>query len=360
MTDLMRDDAFITVNNAYRAHLLDTLLFDEEVKERIRESIGTAADKELRTIRLRSYIGAPASTARNTEEMIGIVYAVGSIMSGESSTRGGIVGSSTFVRAMEKARTNERVKAVVLRINSPGGSAVAADAMWQAIDRTARSKPVIVSMGDLAASGGYWIATAGDTIVADPTTITGSIGVFGMHFSIGEMLDTKLGVSSDQVATSEFADMFSALRPLRSAEKAMLGRAIDTTYANFLALVAASRGLEVEAVHAVAQGRVWTGADALEKGLVDVLGGLDVAINIAADKAGLEDRNYGILRLPRPKSLMQELEDAFLLRMGRLLGLSASPLGSDRLLHSHLDLIEEVVQLHGIPQARMPLDVTIE
>ena len=357
---LMRDDAFITVEGAYHAGLLDGLLFDEAVEKKIKARIDSTERGDLRTVRFRSYVDAPAAGPRSSNEgAIGIVYAVGTIMSGASSYGGGTLGSATFNRAMEKVREDDHVKAVVLRINSPGGSAVASDAMWQAIDQTAQVKPVIVSMGDLAASGGYWIATAGDTIVADPVTITGSIGVFGMHFSIGEMLDSKLGVSFDHVATSDYADMFSGLRPLRPAEQAMLGSIIDSTYADFLELVADSRGLEVDAVHEIAQGRVWSGADALEIGLVDLLGGMDVAIGIAADQAGLEEGTYSIMRLPRPKSLFEELEDAFMTRAARVLGISAEAFGSAR-LRSHQDLIEEVVRMQGVPQARMLLDVTIQ
>ncbi len=357
---LMREDAFITVEGAKHAGLLDGLLFDEAVEEEIKARIDSTDGGDLRTVRLRSYVDAPAAGPRSSNEgAIGIVYAVGTIMSGRSSYGGGTLGSATFNRAMEKVREDDHVKAVVLRINSPGGSAVASDAMWQAIDQTAQVKPVIVSMGDLAASGGYWIATAGDTIVADPVTITGSIGVYGMHFSIGEMLDSKLGVSFDHVATSDYADMFSGLRPLRPVEEAMLGSVIDSTYADFLELVADSRGLDVDAVHDIAQGRVWSGADALEIGLVDLLGGMDVAIGIAADKAGLEEGTYSIMRLPRPKSLFEELEDAFMVRAARVLGISPGPLGSAR-LRTHQELIEEVVRMQGVPQARMLLDVTIQ
>ena len=354
---LMRDEAFITVDDGHRVGLVDSLLFDEAVEDAIKDRIGTASEDALKTISLGAYASSAAPANTGTEGTIGIVYAVGAIVSGESNVAGGTVGSSTFGKAMQSVRDKDDVKAVVLRINSPGGSAIASNAMWQEIDKTAAVKPVVVSMGDLAASGGYWIATAGDTIVADPTTLTGSIGVFGMHFNVGEMLESKLGVTTDRVATSDYADMFSGMRPLRSEEQAMLARVIDATYSDFLNLVAESRGLDVDAVHAIAQGRVWTGADAMDIGLVDVLGGMDTAIGIAAEQGGLDPGTFRLLRLPQPKSFMDELEDALLMRVGRLLRLSVAP---PLVLEPHATLIDEVVRMHGTPQSRMLLDITIK
>ncbi len=355
---LMQEDAFITAEDAYRAGLLDTLLYDSDVKKRIRESIGTGTDSELSTTRLASYVQSAQSGSSSGRDRIGIVYAVGTILGGDGSPGSGSIGSGTFARAMESVRTDDRVKAVVLRINSPGGSAAAAEAMWQATRRTAEVKPVIVSMGDLAASGGYWIATAGDTIMADPATITGSIGVFGMHFSIGRMLESKLGITADQATTSDYADMFSGLRPLRSVEQAMLARVIDTTYSDFIGLVAERRNMDEDAVHEIAQGRVWSGADAFGLGLVDLLGNLDRAIELAAERAGLEEGSYGTLRVPRPQTLTEQLEEALLMRAGRILGLSEAHAGI-RGFRAQADLVEDMIRLHGAPQARMPLDITI-
>ena len=259
---------------------------------------------------------------------------------------------------MRSARKNKRIKAVVLRINSPGGSASASDAMWREIDLTAQEKPVIVSMGDLAASGGYWIATAADTIVADPQTLTGSIGVFGVLFNIGDALDTNLGITTDRVRTSAYADMFSGMRPLAPQERALLEQAISTTYQQFLQKVADSRGLDIEAVDEIGQGRIWSGKQALDLGLVDMLGDLDTAIAIAAEKAGLEEGTYRTRLLPRPQTFMEELNDALAAKAGQVLHhLRATP--AERALVRHARLLDQLAAMHGTVQARMPMEVTI-
>jgi len=349
---LMRDDAFITADAGHAAGLIDSLIFDEEVEKIIKDRIDASSSSDLRTISLKSYIEASDNTRFGSPDAIGIVYAIGTIISGES-TGPGTVGSTTFNEALERVRENNRVRAVVLRINSPGGSALASEAMWQEIKKTSETLPVIVSMGGLAASGGYWIATAGDTIVADPTTLTGSIGVFGMHFSVGKMMESKLGITSDQVTTGDYADMFSGFRPLRSVEQAMLESLIDGTYSDFLELVADSRDMDVEEVHKIAQGRVWTGQDAKDVGLVDVLGGLDEALAIAEEKAGLEPDSYEILRVPRPKSFLDEIEDILMARVGSVLGVTSEQTDL-------LQRVEETLRMQGVPQARLPLDITIE
>ena len=195
---LTEDPAFITAAEAHAAGLLDGLLYEDEVEARFKKRLGLTTNDDLRYVNLRAYTRVPAAEAglaTGNEGDIAVVYAVGTILSGESGTGTGTVGSATFNEALRRVRRSSRVKAVVLRINSPGGSASAADAMWREIALTAKEKPVIVSMGDLAASGGYWIATAADTIVADPQTITGSIGVFGTLFNIGGMLENKLGIN---------------------------------------------------------------------------------------------------------------------------------------------------------------------
>ena len=355
ITSTMNEGAFIAAEDALEAELLDALMFDDDVKEKIKERIDAKGD--LRTVSLSTYSSVPGSNRQGNEGTIAVVYAVGTIVTGRSSS--GTVGSDTFVDAMEDVRDNDDVKAVVLRINSPGGSALASDAMWHAIDQTAQEKPVIVSMGDVAASGGYWIATAGDTIVADPATITGSIGVFGMFFSVNEMLESKLGITTDVVSTSPYADMLSGMRPLRRGEQAMLERLIDSTYTDFLDLVADSRDMTVDAVDAIAQGRVWSGQDALEIGLVDTMGGLNAAIAIAAEKAELEEGTYRLRRLPKPPSLMEQYMDLFMLRIGPALGLGKAPL-NPQTVRQHLDLLEEAGLMQGTPQARMPLEFTIE
>ncbi len=363
-TDVQRlteDPAFLTAAEAHRAGLLDGLLYDDEVEARFKERLGLDADKSLKRVNIDAYVNVSDSEAglpTGNEGQIAVVYAVGTILSGESGAGSGGVGSTTFNKAMREARKNRRIKAVVLRINSPGGSASASDAMWREIDLTAKEKPVIVSMGDLAASGGYWIATAADTIVADPQTLTGSIGVFGLLFNIGGALDAKLGITTDNVHTSAYADMFSGMRPLSPGERALLQQAISATYQQFLQKVADSRGLDVAAVDEIGQGRVWSGKQALDLGLVDILGDLDTAIRIAAEKAGLEEGTYRTRLLPRPRTFMEELTGTLSAQGAQAWHhLRATP--AERALVRQARLLDQLAAMHGTVQARMPMEITI-
>ena len=353
VSNLMTEGELISAKDAHRAGLLDNLLHEDEVRDRLKEIIGVSED--LNTISFSRYSGAKASSTGSSSDAIAIVYAVGAIMDGSSSAYSQTLGSSTFTKAMKTARENDRVKAVVLRINSPGGTVTASDAMWREVALTAQEKPVIVSMGDVAASGGYWLATAADTIMVSPNTITGSIGVFGIHFSIGRMMDTKLGITSDRITTGPFADMFSGMAPLEPREQALLERAIDQTYQEFLSRVSDSRGMSVEDVDAIAQGRVWTGSDALDNGLADLEGGMDEAIALAAEMAQLEPDTYRIMRLPRPKSLLDEFTDSFLIRVRSIMD---SPW--DAALREQARLLEELSHMQKAPVARLPWDIEIK
>jgi len=250
------------------------------------------------------------------------------------------------------------VKAVVLRINSPGGSAAASEAMWQAIRRTAEEKPVIVSMGDVAASGGYWISTAADTIVADPLTITGSIGVIGILFNAGGLFENKIGITYDLLRTSPYADMFSGLVPPEPYEIERLQQTIMATYRTFLQKVSQARGLPVDSVDAIGGGRVWIGETAHRIGLVDVLGGLDRAIAIAAEKAGLAPGTYRIRVLPRPRMFAERLAEQLEARAVQTWrNLTASP--ATRMLEAYRPALERLRVLHSTPLARMWPEVSV-
>ncbi len=351
VANFMESGTLLSTEAAYAAGLLDGLLQSEEVEARIRDLI-EIEDDDLNTVSLDRYYPSSTSNSSNSENRIGIMIASGTIISGSSNDMNGYLGASTFQKAMKNFRNDARVKAVVLRIDSPGGSATASEAMWQAVKETSKQKPVVVSMGDLAASGGYWLATAGDTIIASPHTLTGSIGVYGMHFSIGRMLETKLGITSDEVVTSEYADMFSGMRPLRPAERAIFERSLTETYEIFLERVSENRNMTVEDVHAVAQGRIWTGQAALDAGLVDDLGNLDDAIRIAAEMANLEEGGYRLRRLPKPETLMDRYLDLLLTRIRSFL---ESPIEIQ--IREEARLLEEAVKLQGVPIARMPLEL---
>ena len=228
----------------------------------------------------------------NTDK-IAIIFAEGDIVDGEGKE--GEVGSVEFSKALRKARLDDKVKAVVLRVNSPGGSALASETIYREVVLTKKVKPVIVSMGNLAASGGYYIAAPADTIVASPNTITGSIGVFGLFFN-GQKLVNNLGVTVDTVKTNKFADIGTGSRAVTAQEREIIQREIERIYDNFITRVAEGRKMSKADVDSIAQGRVWTGADAKRLGLVDVFGGLETAVAIAAKKAKLD--NYVILPLP--------------------------------------------------------------
>ncbi|MXZ17055.1 MAG: signal peptide peptidase SppA [Rhodothermaceae bacterium] len=350
VANLMGAGELLTTEDAHAAGLLDGLLQSEEVESRIGELTGM--EGRLKTSSLSRYAPSMPRSSSSHDSTIGIIHASGTIMSGSSSDLSGILGSVSFQRDMKDFREDDDVKAVVLRIDSPGGSATASESMWQAVRETTKKKPVVISMGDLAASGGYWLATAGDTIVASPHTVTGSIGVYGMHFSIGQMLETKLGITSDHVATSDYADMFSGMRPLRPSERALFERSLNETYSTFLERVSENRDMSIEAVHEVAQGRIWTGEAALEAGLIDKLGNLDDAIALAAEMANLEEDAYRIKQLPVPETLMDQYLELFLARIKSFV---ESPIETQ--LRTEARLIEEAAQLQGTPIARLPLDI---
>lgn len=234
---------------------------------------------------------------KSSRDRIAIVFAQGEIGSGEGSDTE--IGSDRIAEAIRKAHEDDKVKAIVMRVNSPGGAVLASDIILREVIRAKEKKPFIVSFGDLAASGGYYISCMADTIVAQPTTITGSIGVFGLFFSAQDLLNNKLGIRFDVVKTHEYADFGAIDRPLRESERQYLQRYIDKFYGGFLKKVATGRSLDSLYVDSIGQGRVWTGEWGLKLGLVDVLGGLQDAIDIAAKKAGLD--SYKIVTYPEPE-----------------------------------------------------------
>jgi len=349
--DLTQSGTLLTTEDAYEHGLLDGLLHSEEVEAVLNDLIGN--DEDLNTVSLGKYTPSSDDQPSNSEGTIGIMTASGTIISGSSNDLNGYLGASSFQKSMKDFRDDDQVKAVVLRIDSPGGSATASEAMWQSVKQTSQKKPVVISMGDVAASGGYWLATAGDTIVASPHTLTGSIGVYGLYFSIGQMLETKLGITFDHVATSDYADMFSGMRPLRPSERALLQRSLEDTYEKFLVRVSENRNMTIDSVHEVAQGRVWTGDAAFEAGLVDQLGNLDDAIRIAAKMVGLQEGTYRIKRLPRAETLLDQYLDLFLTRIRVFI---ESPIETQ--IRKEAQLLDEATKFQGIPIARMPIDVT--
>ena len=269
--------------DALDKRMIDALKYEDEVEDVMREKLELDADEDIPFVSLGDYIAAKPYTPKYSENKIEVIYAEGQIVQGPSAK--GTLGSATLAEQLAEARMDEEVKAVVLRVNSPGGSALASEVMWREMELLRQQKPVIVSMGDYAASGGYYISAPADAIVADATTLTGSIGVFGMMFNAEKALQNKLGVTIDVAKTNASADMGGMFRGVTSSERAQIMKGIEQVYTTFVNHVADGRNMTFDSVDAIGQGRVWTGADGKRIGLVDQIGGLHEAIAIAADKA---------------------------------------------------------------------------
>jgi len=286
---------------AKEAGLVDDVLFPDEIGELLKEG-----GRELGRITLETYSRVGEKFAGPYRgQRVAIIYAQGPIITGESV--GSIMGGETVARWLRQARQDGRIKAVVLRIDSPGGSAVGSDYIWREVVLTRKQKPVVVSMSDLAGSGGYWIAMAANKIVAQPQTLTGSIGVLAAKFDLSGLYQ-KLGITAERLVFGEHADMFSTFRPLSAEEKTRLKEEIRWTYDQFLTRAAEGRGKSKEEIDKIGKGRVWTGKQAKEVGLVDELGGLSRALEIAKQLAGIPQREEVKLDVwPKKVSLLSLL-----------------------------------------------------
>jgi protease-4 len=278
---------------------VDALLYQDQIDDTLRNLAGA---EKLNIISLRKYSKTKADNKELSRDKIAIIYATGEIKSGKGNEQS--IGSETIAKAIKQAREDKRVKAIILRINSPGGSALASDVIWRETILAKAEKPLVVSMGDYAASGGYYIACAADSIVANPTTLTGSIGVFGVIPNFSKFYKNKLGITIDTVNTSKYADM-GVNRPLSTFEKNKIQKSVETIYTTFITHVGEGRGMSTTAVDEIGQGRVWSGYDAKKIGLIDSYGGLEKAIEIAALLAKVED--YRLISLPRKKDPFSEL-----------------------------------------------------
>lgn len=287
--------------DALQSRLVDTLCFEADVRNYLKEKY-----QGTQLMNLDKYIGNRRIEAnRKRGDAIALIYAEGDVLDGKSDGLNTAVYGDDIVKALRKATDDKDVKAIVLRVNSPGGSATASESMTHAVMEARKQKPVIISMGDLAASAGYEISCMADVIVAQPTTITGSIGVFATIPNVGKGLKDKLGLTTDTVLTNSNAASLSVMRPLSPTALNMMNRNVEDFYKVFVGRVAEGRHMDYNAVDSIARGRVWTGADAKELGLVDTLGGLDLAFSIAAEKAKLT--NYRIKVLPEEKDIWEQL-----------------------------------------------------
>ncbi len=283
--------------------LVDELFYDDQYQDDIRQRIGIKTKDKISFVKYGKY-RKTVPAQKLTDSEIAVIVADGNIVPGESEGDGDVIAGETFVEEIRKAREKEKVKAIVIRINSPGGEFRASDMMWREITQAAKEKPVIASMSDYAASGGYYMAMGCDTIVAQPNTITGSIGIFSMIPDMSGFLGNKLGVTFDEVKTGKFGEIYTVTRPLTDAEKNFLQRNLEDGYHTFTSKAAEGRGIPQEEILKIAGGRVWTGGQAKERRLVDVEGGFDDAVKIAASKAGVD--NYHLRFYPKPKSFFEE------------------------------------------------------
>ncbi|MFI3299407.1 MAG: signal peptide peptidase SppA [Rikenellaceae bacterium] len=330
---------------AKEAGLVDQILYSDQVEEWMEKRVG---DEKLKFISLNTYAMASNSYNVGGDNLVEVIYASGEIADTGSD---GIIGT-TMANKIKKARKDDKVKAIVLRVNSPGGSALASDVIWREVELAAAEKPLVVSMGNYAASGGYWISAPATKIVASPLTLTGSIGVFGMTFNASKGAEDILGLNFDGVTTNPYADMGSMVRPLSTLERARLQENVNTIYGKFLDKVSQGRGMTTGAVDSIGQGRVWSGLQALENGLVDKLGTLGCAIELAAREAGIEN-NYRVHTKKSDKNLLMELLSSSASAMIKAFSPSLMPQDMSK-------IVETIKQNDRKVQARIPLNIEIE
>jgi protease-4 len=330
--------------------LVDGLWYDDQVKDLLRDKLGVGESEDIESINITNINKTAKAENRLSRNRIAVIVADGEIVSGSSD---GVISSEKFLKEIRKARKDKDIKAIVLRVNSPGGSILASDVIWRELSEAQKEKPLIASMSDVAASGGYYIAAPADTIVAHPNTITGSIGIFGLWFNAKGLLNNKLGITTDVAKSGEFSDFMTPTRPLNPVEQSVIQKQVEDGYDVFISRVAEGRGMSKEAVLEIASGRVWSGLQAKNNGLVDVLGGLEDAVQIAATKAGVEE-DYRVLYYPEQKTMLErflaELSQDVQTTYMRL------KLGSAYFIYQQ---IEKAKQHEGI-MVRLPYDIHIQ
>ncbi len=330
--------------------LATALSYEDEVHSKLREKLGLTEDDEISTINATDLASISKSKNITSKNRIAVIGAEGEIVGGDAE---GVLSSEKFAKEIRKARKDENIKAIVLRVNSPGGSIVASDVIWREMVEAKKAKPVIVSMGEVAASGGYYISAPADTIVAQPNTITGSIGIFGLWFNVQELINDKLGVTTDVVSTGQLSDFMNAGRPLTEVERGIIQSSIEDGYETFISRVAEGRRMHPDSVKKVASGRVWTGTQAKERGLVDVLGGLDTAIEIAVGKIGAGD-DYRVVYFPEQKPWFEELFSTF--GENVQIRILKAQLGENYFM---IEKAKKLQHYQGV-QVRMPQDIVIK
>lgn len=336
--------SFLIENN-----LVDTVMYETQAKEYLKNLLGVEGTGKLNTVSV-SEMNLVDDSQKQESDQIAILYAEGSIVSGSSETD---INDRFLIKEIEKLKDNEKIKAVVFRVNSPGGSAYASEQIWEAIKELKMQKPVIVSMGDYAASGGYYISCNATKIYAQPTTLTGSIGIFGMFPNV-EGLTNKIGLSFDNVKTNKFSDFGDITRPMREDEKVILQSYIERGYNLFLTRCSEGRNIPIEKLAKIAEGRVWTGKQALDIGLIDALGGIDDAVKDAAITADIT--KYTVKEYPIQSSAFEMFFNTKKEDISERL--VKDYLGIDMQVLKNIKEIKDLKQEDFI-QARMPYDIEL-
>ncbi len=347
--DLLARNPELAIEN----NMIDGKLFHDEYENKLKTLVSIDTDDELNTITLEDYIATGKGRIKSTaSDKIAIIFAQGEIRYGEGDED--YIGQEKIIESLKKIRKDDKIKAIVLRVNSPGGSALASDLIWRELEITKKEKPLVVSMGNLAASGGYYIACNADKIIAEPTTITGSIGVFGMIPNVSELAD-RMGINAEQVGTNKQSLGYSAFEPLSDDFYNVVKESIENVYETFVNRVSKGRNMTFAQVDSIAQGRVWTGIEALENGLVDQLGSLEDAIEVAAELAEVTD--YRITNYPRFKNDFKDAFKPFSFTKATKESLLKEELGLE--YYTIYKNIKQFSELKGI-QARMPFVIEIK
>ena len=334
--------------DALNHHLVDGLFYDDQVKKRIAQSVHISKEQDISFLNINDYASSVAIRGTGAGK-IAVIYADGDIVMGKGENNS--IASDDYRSMLQHIRNDKNIDAVVLRVNSPGGSALASDIIWRELDLLKKEKPVIVSMGNYAASGGYYISCNADSIFSDANTITGSIGVFSVIPNITNFMKNKLGITFDRVNTSTYADAPSSTRALNATEQKFIQAGVDSIYNTFKKRVAKGRNKSESYVDSIAQGRVWIGADAIKVGLVDRIGNLNDAIASAAKMAHL--KGYSIKSYPEPKSFIEDFisgyEDKVKVKAIK------EEIGMEQ--WQAFQQIKSIKQMVGEPQTRMPIFV---
>ena len=342
--------SFRKADFAKQKKLVDRLKYKDQVIDDLKKLTGTNERDDIKAVEIQKYVKVPDQIVKKSlaRKKIAVIYASGGI---DASISGDGIKSDDLSRSIREARRDSSIKAIVLRINSPGGSAYGSEVIWREVKLAAQTKPVIASMGDVAASGGYYIACAANTILADRTTITGSIGIFGMIPNVQKLMTDKLGITQDVVTTNEHSDMISLTRPMSAFERDLMQETIEKGYNTFVDRVSEGRKMDKAAVDAIGQGRVWAATNAKEIKLIDGYGGLTDAVALAKKMAKLD--NYRIVNLPKQKDTFQELLKGF--SGSAKASFMKEELGENYIYYQQL---HNIISQKGI-MARMPYDIDI-